>query len=675
MEPRINNGPEEGSIVNTYAALRPEDLEAALEHATALADADVDQAIASATAGDVRAALGHLFDAARHSTGGYGRSAALRTVHPDLAVREAAGEAQTRFDAWQASVFARRDLFVALDAVDGSSLSPTEQRHLDLWRANGRINGAHLEGAARDEMKAAQERASSLAIEISERFGAETPVMELTPEELDGLPAQLLETLDPGTAPGTLRLRVEFATRDEVLTGVRRRDIRERYWWLLGERSAATNGEPMRELFEQRRRIAQLAGFASWAELQTSTASMRTIDAATASLDALDGPARVAAEAFIAACSAALADRQADGDYQPWDQFAAIAQLGRGLGIDRESLRRYLPLGGVLEGLFRLAREVFGIRVEERSGALGWHEDVRTLVLIDDATGEELGLCLFDPYARDGKDPSTNAFMDLLAAAAPGPDGVQPPSVTMLVTMFDKPSGGGPAHLSVNDVDGLFHEFGHVLDFTIGSRRFPVMDVGWWGTDWVEGPSLFLGSWACAPDVLTTFAQDPETGETISAEAVDALTALQRLDNLPYLERYLSLGRLDLLVHGPEALDLDDAWASAWAPNPLPQPAGHFQPFNMIMTVGGYDGAVYGVSYAMVVRDAILDAFAREGWRNGETGRRYIREVLSPGPFVPPRERLAAFLGHELTTGPLLAGVAGALEVARAASEPAASAG
>ena len=318
---------------------------------------------------------------------------------------------------------------------------------------------------------------------------------------------------------------------------------------------------------------------------------------------------------------------------------------------------------------------MFGIRVEERSEALGWHEDVRTLVLIDDTTGEELGLCLFDPYKRDGKDPSTDAFMDLLAADASGTDGVQPPCVTMLVTMFDKPGQGRPALLSVNDVDGLFHEFGHVLDFTIGSRRSPVMDVSWWGTDWVEGPSLFLGAWACAPDVLASFARDPATGETISAEAVESLDAMQRLDNLPYLERYLSLGRLDLAVHGGEAVDLDDAWARAWAPNPLPQPADHFQPFNMIMAVGGYDGAIYGVSHAMVVRDAILDAFAREGWRSGETGRRYIREVLAPGPFVPPRERLAAFLGHELTTGPLLAGVAGALEVARAASEVAPSAG
>ncbi len=661
--------------MKTYAGLQPADLGTELEHSIALADAAIDEATATAATGDVGAVLGHLLRAARHSIAAYGRSGALREVHPDLAIREAAGSAQVRFEAWQASVFARQDLYAALDGLDGTSLSAPERRHLDLWRANGRINGAHLEEAARDELKAAQERATQLSVEIPERFVAEVPVMELTLEELDGLPVQLLDTLEPGAEPGTRRLRVEFATRDDVLTGVRRRDVRERYWWLLGERSAETNREPLRELFDVRRRIAQLAGFASWAELRTSTASMRTVEAATASLDALDGPARPAAQAFVAACAAALGDQRGDDGFQPWDQFAAMAALGRGLGVDRESLRRFLPLSSVLDALFHLAGEVFGIRVEERPESLGWHEDVRTLALIDEASGEELGLCLFDPYAREGKAASTDAYMDLIAADGPAADGVQPPCVTMLVTMFDRPGDGRPVQLSLNDVDGLFHEFGHVLDFTIGSRGSPVFDPSWWGLDWVEGPSFFMGFWARAPEILATFARDPDTGESISADAVNTVAAMQGLDNLPFLERYLSLGRLDLAVHGPEAIDLDEAWRRAWAPNPLPQPADHFQPFNMIMVVSGYDAALYGISYAMSVRDAILDAFAREGWLNGDTGRRYVREVLAPGPFVPPGERLAAFLGHELTTAPLLAGIADALEVARKASGSSVAAG
>jgi thimet oligopeptidase len=654
--------------MQTYAGLRADDLDAALTEALGSADAELELAVQAGVAGDTPLLLTHLELATRHARSAYGRSGVLRDVHPDPAIRDAANDAQLRFESWQAALFARRDLFAAVDGAAETGLSPEDRRQLDLWRATCRTNSAHLDPAAAEELKAARERASQLALEIADRFIAETPIMELTRDELDGLPAPLLDTLPPGSIPGTLQLRVEFATRDDVLTGVRRRDIRERFWWLLYERSATTNLEPMRELFDVRRRIARLAGFASWAELRTSTAALRTVDAAAATLEQLAGPTHAAAESFRQACESAVADATGADGYQPWDQYVAVARLGRELGVDEESLRRFLPLDGVLDGLFRLSRDVFGIRVEERPEALGWHDDVRTLILIDDATGGDVGICLFDPYARDGKNASTNAYMDLLAAPAAEPDGTQPPAVTMLVTMFPKPLDGGPVLLSTGDVDALFHEFGHVLDFTIGSRRQPVMDEGWWGTDWAEGPSLFMGWWAIAPTVLATYARDPATGETIPSEAIDALATVQGLDKVPYLERYLGLGRLDLAVHGPEPVDLDEAWRAAWAPNPLPQPADHFQPFNMIMAVGGYDAALYGVPYAMVIRDALLDAFRAEGWVNGETGRRYVRDVLGPGPFVAPQERLAAFLGRPMTSDALVEGLEGALKAATAAA-------
>jgi Zn-dependent oligopeptidase len=654
--------------IQTYAGLQPDDLEGALSTRLERATADVDRAVAAGASGDARAVLAHLELASRHSRIGYGRSAALRAVHPDPAIRAAADEAQVRLDAWRATVFGRPDLYAALTELDESGLAPDERRQLDLWRAAGRMNGAHLDAATTAEMTAARHRASRLAVEIEERFVAEAPVMELTREELDGLPDALLETLEAGTAPGTLRLRVEFATRDAVLRGVRRRDIRERFWWLLYERSGTTNREPMRELYDARRRIAQLAGFASWAELRTSTAALRTVGAADATLENLAGPTHHAAELFRLACEGALVGRIGPDDYQPWDQYVAVEELGRGLGVDPESLRRFLPLDAVLAGMFRLVRDVFGIRVEERPDALGWHDDVRTLALIDDATGEEISICLFDPYARDGKMASTNAFMDLLEADPAGPDGKRPPSVLMLVLMIPKPVDDEPALLSTGDVDGLFHEFGHVLDFSIGARQQPPFDDSWWGTDWAEGPALFMGSWGIAPEVLATYARDPSTGETIPQEAVAALEALQGLEKVPYLERYLGLARLDLAVHGPEPVDLDAAWQEAWAPNPLPQPSDRFQPFNMIMAVSGYDAALYGVAYAMVIRDALLDAFAREGWLNGATGRRYVREVLVPGPFVPPQERLAAFLGREVSSDALVESVTRALTAAEAAT-------
>ena len=214
----------------------------------------------------------------------------------------------------------------------------------------------------------------------------------------------------------------------------------------------------------------------------------------------------------------------------------------------------------------------------------------------------------------------------------------------------------------------LFHEFGHVLDFTIGSRRAVALDDSWWGTDWVEGPSFFLEYWARLPEVFARYARHPETGEPAPAALVEALAIEQAIQDVPYLSKYIQLGGIDLAVHGPEDVDLDEAWRTAHAVIPLPDTTGAFRPFPMSMVTGGYDAALYGVSYALAIRDDLLATVEGRGVLAAESGRRYIDQVLRPGPFVPPTQRLAAFLEHPVSPEPLVARMGRAIDAARRAS-------
>jgi thimet oligopeptidase len=503
-------------VTASWAGLAPADLEVALDERLALADRELDAAVGAA--GDAARVLSHLDRAARHAIAGYGRSAALWTVHPDAAVREASQAATVRYEAWRSRAFARRDLFSVLAAIDESTLAPPDARHLSLWRSSQRINGAHLDDAGRSELERLLGRASELAVSVSAAFTDDLPYLEVAPEALDGLAAEVIARFEPG-APGTLRVPVDYQTRDAFLAHVRDRGLRERFWRTFQDRGLGSL-EQMRELFDTRREVAHLSGFDSWAALRTATSSVRSVAAAEAILDEMAGPSRSAAAAFIEACETVLADQLQGDAFQPWDQFAGIDLLTRSIGTDREAVRPYLTVEGVTEGLFRLAREVFGIRIEERAGGMGWHEDVRTLALIDEATGEQLGTCLWDPWDRLGKMAGTVGFMDLIEADAPEPgsDAPFPPAVTLLVTMFPRPADGSRAHIGVGDTEVLFHEFGHVLDFTIGSRRSIELADGWWGTDWVEGPSFSMGFWSRAPDVIATYARHPETGEPVPVQ-------------------------------------------------------------------------------------------------------------------------------------------------------------
>jgi thimet oligopeptidase len=653
-------------MTSSWAGLAPADLDRALDERLALADRELDAAVAAA--GDAGQVLSHLDRAARHALAGHGRSATLWAVHPDAAVREASQAATVRYEAWRSRAFARRDLFAVLAAIDDTTLQAPDARHCSLWRSSQRVNGAHLDDAGRAELEWLLGRASELAVVVSAAFTDDLPYLEVRPEALDGLAAELIARFEPG-APGTVRVPVDYQTRDAFLAHVRDRHLRERFWRTFQDRGLGSL-EQMRELFDTRRQAARLSGFESWAALRTATSSVRSVDAAEAILDGMAGPSRSAAAAFIEACETVLADELRGDAFQPWDQFAGIDRLTRSIGTDRDAVRPYLTVDGVIEGLIRLAREVFGIRIEERPGGMGWHEDVRTLALIDDATGEQLGTCLWDPWDRLGKMAGTVGFMDLLEADAPTPgsDGPFPPAVTMLVTMFPRPADGSPAHIGVGDAEVLFHEFGHVLDFTIGSRRSIELGDGWWGTDWVEGPSFSIGFWSRAPEVIATYARHPETGEPVPAALVEGLALAQAIEDVPYVAKYLQLARVDLAVHGRDPVDLDDAWRQAAAQTLFPDPLNAFRPYAMSMIAGGYDAALYGVVYSLEIRDELLAAFARGGWLSPVTGRAYIREVLVPGAFVPPVERLAAFLGHRPTSGPLVERLEAAIGAVRTAA-------
>ena len=249
------------------------------------------------------------------------------------------------------------------------------------------------------------------------------------------------------------------------------RGLRERFWRTFQDRGLATASSRCASCSTTRRQIARLVGVRVVGRAAHGD-ELRALGRGRRGDPRRDGRPLPVGRRGVHRRVRRRPRGPAEGDaFQPWDQFAGIDALTRSIGVDREAVRAYLTVDAVTDGLFRLAREVFGIRVEERAGGMGWHEDVRTLALIDDATGELLGTCLWDPWDRHGQDGGHGRLHGPHRGRPPdaGHDGAFPPAVTMLVTMFPRPADGrAHAHLGVGDAEVLFHEFGHVLDFTIG---------------------------------------------------------------------------------------------------------------------------------------------------------------------------------------------------------------
>lgn len=336
-----------------------------------------------------------------------------------------------------------------------------------------------------------------------------------------------------------------------------------------------------------------------------------------------------------------------DPRLQVWDwRYYDTQQKRTDFGVDPFEVAEYFPLDSVLEGMFQLVQETFGLRFREVEGPDVWHPDVRLFAVHDDAGGGELAHFYLDLFPREGK--YTHAAEFPLVPARRREDGSYQNPVCAMVANFTKPTSSAPSLLQHSEVETLFHEFGHVLHQNLGrteTARFSGTSVE---QDFVEAPSQIMQHWVWRADVLRRFARHHETGAPIPDRLVDQLVAARRLNVAVHQLRQLQFGWLDQKLHGPQAEpDLEAILREATALSLLPFHEGTFFPASFGHIMGGYDAAYYGYMWSEVFGDDMFSRFEEEGVTNPAVGMAYRREVLEKGGSVDADEMLVRFLGRK----------------------------
>jgi Zn-dependent oligopeptidase len=598
--------------------------------------------------------FGALDDAARTVSVAYGQGAFLRQVAPDPGAREAADAANEQIEKWRSGLAQREDIAAAIarfvTSADLATLEPEEAAYVRRWQTDVRLAGASLPPEARAEAGRLSER----LIELQTVFGSnllDIAHVELTQAELDGVPGTVTATLEPGSTPGSYDVPINEAVFYSVLGRARRRDVRERVNRLRLNRGQPANREILDEAIVIRRQLAGLLGYRSWLELRVENMAAPDTDTIIRFVDDMAARLEPFARADLEAMRRLLlAEPGAPADLvvEDWDWRYADKLQRDALGARSEELESYLELEDVVGGLARLSEAVFGVRLVEHPERTGWHPDVRAFDLEDRDSGEVLARMFLDPYVREGK--AGNPFADVLDPGVRGPGGIERPPTLALVTSAPPPSDG-PSLIGTNDVDALFHEYGHVLDFGLARSRFAIhrSDV-WIQTDWIEGPSGFLGHWGRSPDVMAQFARHHVSGEPIPADLLDALNRLESLNAAVLMVRWLSMARLDVLLHGEEPITVDEATRRSWPLRGTPFPDGTCEMAAFPHLALGYDAAIYGFVWSQVLGDDLMARFAREGMTSPTLGGEYRRAILEAPWTDDPLDGHAAFLGRPWST-------------------------
>ncbi len=632
-----------------FSAIDPASIEATVDTALGRAEEIVAGIVDPETPPTFQTVLAPLDHVADLLTRTNAESGFCGYVHPDADTREAAKKAEARIASWASDLWFRDDLYRAVtrfaETDEAARLDGEPARLLRFTLRDLRRAGHELSETDRARVRELTRRLVELGIAFERNIAEHRDHLAVTRDDLDGLPDSYIDGLEEGE-DGLLQVTMAYPHVVPFMENARRRDLRERLSRKFNSRAVETNRPILEEAIRLRREIARIFGRPSWAHHQLEERMAANPEAVEAFYEELIPPLTRAAEAEIARMTELLV---ADGEEPPlqlWDWRYYDTVLRRSeYGVDPHEVASYFPLERVLDGLFDLTGQVFGLRYE-RVDVPVWHPDVVAYSIIDADTRTHLATFYMDLFPREGKFSHAAAF-----TLVPGrrlPDGTYQRPVSAIVANFTKPTADRPSLLQHSEVTTLFHEFGHILHQTLTRTELASFSGTNTERDFVEAPSQIMEHWTWRPEVLARFARHHETGEPIPVDLVDRLAAARRLNIGLATLRQIQFGVLDLAIHGPsDQVDLDEVVRRAAAVAVLPFQEGTFFPASFGHLLSGYDAGYYGYLWSEVYGDDMFSRFEAEGIDNPEVGRAYRREILETGGSRDAIEHLRAFLGRE----------------------------
>ncbi|MBV7472001.1 MULTISPECIES: oligopeptidase A [Aeromonas] len=419
------------------------------------------------------------------------------------------------------------------------------------------------------------------------------------------------------------------------------------------------NSAIMSELLTLRRELAQLLGFANYAELSLATKMADKPEQVVNFLTDLAAKSLPQGKAELEEIRAFAAEQHGQSELAAWDLAYYAEKLKQHkFSISDEQLRPYFPASKVVKGLFEVVRRVFGIKVRERLGIDTWHPDVRFYDIFD-AEDELRGSFYLDLYAREHK--QGGAWMDVCLGRRYRQDGSLQKPVAYLTCNFNGPVDGKPALFTHNEVVTLFHEFGHGIHHML--TRIDVAGVaGINGVAWdaVELPSQFLENWCWESEALAFISGHHETGEPLPADLLEKMLTARNFQAAMQMLRQLEFALFDFRLHrefdpaNPEQIPALLSEVRSQVAVMTPPAFNRFQHSFSHIFAGGYAAGYYSYKWAEVLSADAFSRFEEEGIFNPATGQSFLKNILEKGGSKEPMELFRAFRGREPKVDALL---------------------
>ena len=567
------------------------------------------------------------------------------------------------------SILLNKELFKRIKELfdnKGSFNLTTEQNRL-LEETYKRFirSGANLDNQSMERLTQINSSLSSLSVQFDQNVLKETNSYSMVienEEDLDGLPAEEIRQAsllaDSEGQSGKWVFKPTRVSMYPFLTYSTQRDLREELYNSYIQRgdndNEYDNKEIIAEMISLRKEKASMMGFDSHSDYVLDNTMAKTPENVNKLLQTIWKPGVEKAKGEVEEMQKLISDEGGNFELAAWDWWHYSEKLRQEkFDFKEEEVKPYFSEDKVLAGAFDVAQKLFDITFTERNDLPKYRENIRSFI-VEDLNKKVIGIFYTDFTLRPNK--GGGAWMNTFRSQSKFDGEIIP--IVINVCNFPPENADGVSLLSFEQVETLFHEFGHGLHGLLSDAQYPSLSGTSVTRDYVEFPSQMKENWAREPSVIKTFAKHYETGETIPEDLLNKISAAGTFNEGFATTEYVAAAHLDMAYHTDQGLiedidkfedeTLDDLGL-------IPEIESRYRStyFGHIFA-GGYSSGYYSYLWTEVLEADAFEAFKDKGLFDKETADKLKKYVYAAGNTDDLMTQYVRFRGKEPEIEPLL---------------------
>lgn len=548
------------------------------------------------------------------------------------------------------------------------NLTPEQMRDVEETYKSFTRSGALLNDADKARLMKVNTELTDLFLLFNKNLLKDTNAFQLWVDDasqLSGIPAsnvaQAAADAKAAGKEGKWLFTLHAPSRLPLLQYADNRDLRRRMYqgYINLASTGENNNQPVvNKILKLRAEKARLLGFDTFAAYATDNVMAKTPEAAENLLLEIWKPAinRVGEEVKE---MQALADREGAGiTIEPWDYYYYAEKVRKDkYNLNEDEVRAYFSLDNVRKGIFSMAKRLYGINFTEMPDAPKYNPEVKVYDVTDNE-GKHVAVFMTDYFPRASK--RQGAWMSEFQGAFQDPDGTSQRPIVFNVGNFSRPTGDIPALLTLDEVETMFHEFGHGLHGMLTRAKLRSQAGTNVDRDFVELPSQIHEHWALEPELLKTYARHYKTGEVIPDELIKKLEAASTHNQGFTTTELVGAALLDLQygkVNPADDIDIAEFEKSVVKTLGMPKEVQfrYRTPyFRHVFGSDGYASGYYTYLWAEVLDTDGFELFKEKGIFDPATAKKFKETVLESGGSVDPMDLYVSFRGHRPSVDALL---------------------